>query len=186
MLVATLCERLVKVTTPLTAVRFVVPCKAPLPPRRLAATTVVLSLLRRFPNWSSIRITGCGAKAAPAVAVLAGCVRMVSLLAAAGLTTTLEEVAPAKLPLLKLKFVVPGRIDLQTAEGAHTVTRRRADVHAGRAQQRSRPGSQCQAHQLGGWQAGRRVVAKLVAAADDRLSAECRARHPVRGLSYED
>ena len=109
MLVATLCERFVKVTMPLTAATLVAPCNVPLPARRLAVTTV-LSLLRRFPNWSSIRTTGCGAKATPAVAVLAGCVRMVSRLAVAGPTTTLEEVAPAKLPLLKLTFIVSATV----------------------------------------------------------------------------
>ncbi len=36
MFVATLCERLVKVTRPLTAVRLVMPCKAPLPVPRAA------------------------------------------------------------------------------------------------------------------------------------------------------
>src|SRR5262249_46333831 len=59
MLVGTLWERLVKVTTPLIAVRLVVPCKVPLPALRLAVTVVALSLLRRLPNRSSIRITGC-------------------------------------------------------------------------------------------------------------------------------
>ena len=37
---------------------------------------------------------------------LIGCVTIVSLLAAAGLTTTFEEVALAKLPLVKLTFIV--------------------------------------------------------------------------------
>ena len=40
MLVATLCERFVKVTTPPIAVRLVLPCNAPLPAPRLALTTV--------------------------------------------------------------------------------------------------------------------------------------------------
>ena len=72
MLVATLCERLVKVTNPATAVRFVVPCKVPLPPFRLAVTTVALSLLRRFPYWSSTRTTGWGAKTTPATTLAGG------------------------------------------------------------------------------------------------------------------
>src|SRR5439155_23044473 len=80
----------------------VAPCKVPLPARRLAVTTV-LSLLRRFPNWSSIRITGCGAKATPARAVHDRCVCKVSVLVVSGLTTTMEEVAPAKLPPLNVK-----------------------------------------------------------------------------------
>ena len=50
--VATLCERLVKVTRPAVAVKLVTPCKIPLPALRLALTTVVLSLVRKFPNWS--------------------------------------------------------------------------------------------------------------------------------------
>ena len=50
MLVATLCARLVKATTPFSAVRFVAPCKVPLPALRVAITAVVLSLLRRLPN----------------------------------------------------------------------------------------------------------------------------------------
>src|SRR5438552_18824609 len=104
MLVATMCERLVNVRMPPLAVRLVVPCNVPLPPLRLAVTTVELSLLRRLPYWSSIRTCGCWAKTTPAVAVLEGWVRIVSLLAAAALTTTLEEVAPGKLPLLKLRF----------------------------------------------------------------------------------
>ena len=43
-------DRSVKVTTPLAAVRLVVPCKTPLPAARLAVTSVPLSLLRRLPN----------------------------------------------------------------------------------------------------------------------------------------
>ena len=49
MLVAILCDRLVNVTMPFTAVRLVVPCNVPLPPLRLAVTTVELSALRRLP-----------------------------------------------------------------------------------------------------------------------------------------
>ena len=47
---AALGDRSVKVTTPLTADRLVVPCKTPLPVARLAITVVPLSLLRRLPN----------------------------------------------------------------------------------------------------------------------------------------
>src|SRR5262245_51915033 len=46
---ATLWERLTKVTTPFTAVALKVPCKVPLPALRAAVTTVLLSLLRRLP-----------------------------------------------------------------------------------------------------------------------------------------
>src|SRR6266567_3510773 len=72
MLVATLWARLVKVTRPLAAVRLVVPCKGPLPAALAAVTTVLLSLLRRLPKASSIRMTGCWMKARPAVAVADG------------------------------------------------------------------------------------------------------------------
>src|SRR5216684_4494230 len=91
---------------PLMAARFVTPCKVPLPALRLALTTVVLSPLRRFPNWSSIRIKGCWTKITPAVAVLEGCDWMVSLLAAAALTTTLEEKAGRRDEALKLSVMV--------------------------------------------------------------------------------
>src|SRR5439155_772353 len=102
MLVATLWARLVKVTRPLAAVRLVVPCKGPLPAALAAVTTVLLSLLRRLPKASSIRMTGCWTKATPAVAVLGGWVKMVSLLAGAGTTATLPEfVAPPRPGLLK-------------------------------------------------------------------------------------
>src|SRR6266705_813555 len=93
-LVATLWERLVKVTMPLRAVATVVPCKGPAPALRVAVTVVELSEAIRLPNWSSIRMTGCGAKATPAVAAPAGWVKMVSLLAGAGTTVTLAEFVP--------------------------------------------------------------------------------------------
>src|SRR5262249_20851129 len=49
-LVATGCDKLVKVTTPLIAVRLVVPCNVPLPAKRAAETTVALSPERKLPN----------------------------------------------------------------------------------------------------------------------------------------
>ena len=39
---------------------------------RVALTTVLLSLPRKFPNWSSTRSTGCCGNATPAVAVVEG------------------------------------------------------------------------------------------------------------------
>ena len=65
---AMLYDRSVKVATPWTAVRLVVPCKAPLPAMRLAVTTVVLSLVTKLPAESSTRTTGWLVKATPAVA----------------------------------------------------------------------------------------------------------------------
>ena len=105
-LVATLCDKFVNATRPLAAAKLVVPCNVPLPAARAAVTTVLLSPLRKLPYESSIRRVGCCAKTMPAVAVLEGCVTIVSLLAAAGLTTTFEEVALPKLPLVKLMFIV--------------------------------------------------------------------------------
>src|ERR1043166_4395008 len=82
-LVATLCDRLTKVATPLAAVAVSVPCKGPLPAARAAVTTVLLSLLRKLPNASSTRTTGCWAKTTPAVAVAEGCLWSVKWSAAA-------------------------------------------------------------------------------------------------------
>ena len=54
MSLATLCERLVKVATPLTAVAVRVPCNVPLPALRAAVSTVLsvtpLAALRTVPN----------------------------------------------------------------------------------------------------------------------------------------
>src|SRR5207249_11844078 len=74
MFVATLCDKFVNVTRPSADVWLVAPCNVPLPALRLAVTTVELSALplaalRRFPNWSRTWMTGCWAKATPAVAV---------------------------------------------------------------------------------------------------------------------
>ncbi len=104
---ATLCDRLVKLTTPPIAVIFVAPWRVPLPAFRVAVTTVLLSLARKLPNWSSIRTAGCGAKDTPAVAVGDGCVRIVSRLAAAGTMVVLDEVTVGRPVLLaKLRLIV--------------------------------------------------------------------------------
>src|ERR1051326_6615425 len=55
-------------------------------------------------------MTGCCAKATPAVAVAEGCVAIVNRLAAAGLTTTLPEVALLSPLLLKLIVMVPALV----------------------------------------------------------------------------
>src|SRR6266568_2414126 len=90
------------------AVAVVVPCRVALPKLRAALTTVLLSLVRRFPKTSSIRICGCGAKAVPAVAVLAGWVWMVSLLADPALTVkTLLATLPRPLALAVSCLLVP-------------------------------------------------------------------------------
>src|SRR6266853_6877251 len=85
-LVATLCERLMKAARPLVAVALSVPCKVPLPAPRAALTTVLsdtpLALLRRLPNWSRTCRTGCWAKTTPAVALAEGWVWMAKTLGA--------------------------------------------------------------------------------------------------------
>src|SRR6266567_2307194 len=106
MLVATLWDKLVKATRPLTAVRLAAPCNVPAPATRSALTTVEPSLARKLPYWSSIRMTGCCAKTTPAMAVEEGWVRRVSLLAGAGLTAILAEVVPATPALAKSMLMV--------------------------------------------------------------------------------
>ena len=77
-----------KEATPPLAVAVVVPCSVAVPAPRVAVTTVLLSPLRKLPNWSSILTTGWFAKATPAVAVADGCVWIVSFVAAPALTVT--------------------------------------------------------------------------------------------------
>ena len=72
MLVATRCDKFVKVAKPLRAVAVTVPCNVPAPAARVAVTTVPLSELIKLPKVSSTRTTGCWAKTTPAVAALEG------------------------------------------------------------------------------------------------------------------
>src|SRR6266446_3202820 len=106
MLVATLCARLVKLTMPAVAVRFVAPCKPPLPALRAAVTKVLLSLLRKLPNWSSIRTTGCWTKATPAMVVEEGWTRIVKRFAAPAPSRTFDEVMLASEGALKAILIV--------------------------------------------------------------------------------
>src|SRR5882724_10977499 len=90
------------------AVAVVVPCRVALPRLRAALTAVLLSLVRKFPKTSSIRICGCGAKAVPAVAVLAGWVWTVSRLAGPASTVkTLLATLPRPLALAVNCLLVP-------------------------------------------------------------------------------
>ena len=75
-----------KAATPPLAVAVVVPCRVLVPAPRVAVTTVLLSLLRKLPNWSSMRMTGWVAKTTPAAAVADGCVWIVRRLATPALT----------------------------------------------------------------------------------------------------
>src|SRR5439155_1300763 len=71
---ATVWDRFAKVAIPLTAVAVKVPCRVPLPALRATVITVLLSLVRRLPLASSMRMTGCCARTTPAVAAAEGCV----------------------------------------------------------------------------------------------------------------
>src|SRR5262245_65374466 len=97
-LVATLCDRLVKVTRPATAVRLVLPWSVPLPAPRAALTVVLLLLVQELPNWSCRRRTGCWAKATPAAAVAEGWVWMARLLATPGTSRRAPRLAPVGRP----------------------------------------------------------------------------------------
>ena len=79
--------------TPLLAVTLVVPCNEAVPRLRVAVITVLLSVVIRLPTASTIRITGAGENAAPAVTVLGGCVCMAKL--AAGPVFTVKAVLTA-------------------------------------------------------------------------------------------
>src|ERR1043166_2738728 len=67
--VALVCDRLLKVAKPLTVVAVSGPCNVPVPALRAAVRTRPLSVVTRLPAASSTRITGCWANATPAVAV---------------------------------------------------------------------------------------------------------------------
>ena len=101
MVVATLCDKLTNVATPLLAVTFKPPCKVPLPALRAAVTTVLLLVTHRFPNWSAMRIAGCWAKGAPAVATAEGCVWTTNWLAAAAPTAMPVEVSTSRVVAVK-------------------------------------------------------------------------------------
>src|SRR6266508_5943138 len=93
MVLATLWERLANMATPLTAVTLVVPCKVPVPALRAAVTTVLLSLERRLPKASRIRIAGAGENVAPAFTVVGGCDWMAKLAAGPAFTVKTALVA---------------------------------------------------------------------------------------------
>src|SRR5437667_7856151 len=67
---------------PLTDVAVTVPCKVPVPALRVAVMTRPLSVVIKLPTASSTRMTCCVANVTPAVAVVDGCVTIVSLLVA--------------------------------------------------------------------------------------------------------
>lgn len=71
---ATVCDIFEKVTIPFFAVAVSMPCSVPAPASLAAVTTVLLSVVRRFPLASSTRTIGCWAKATPAVADTEGSV----------------------------------------------------------------------------------------------------------------
>ena len=73
---------------------------------RDAVTVCVLSLVMMLPNASSSFTTGWVVKATPAVAVAVGSVATTNWLAAAGVTTTLLEVAVRPLALVLKTMVI--------------------------------------------------------------------------------
>src|SRR3954470_13644201 len=82
MVPATLCDRFVNVARPEDAVAVTVPCSVPVPARRVAVTTVLLSEITRLPPTSRTSTTGCGENAAAAVGAGSGCVMMASCVGA--------------------------------------------------------------------------------------------------------
>src|ERR1051325_11205305 len=126
MSLATVCERLTKLATPLVAVALRVPCKLPLPVARAAVTTVLsvtpLATLRRLPNWSRTWRTGCCANATPAVAVDEGCVRMARVLAAPATSRRVPKLEAGATPVM---LAVPLRARLPLASGVPAVGRTR-------------------------------------------------------------
>src|SRR5258705_10353733 len=68
--------------------------------------TLLLSVLRKLPNWSSMRICGCGANETPATAVPGNWGKKVKLLAAPGVTVKFPQVGTAQLALPKTKVIV--------------------------------------------------------------------------------
>ena len=84
------------VATPPETVTVLVPWTGPAPFMSAAVTTVLLSPVSRLPYLSSSSITGWVANAWPAVAVADGWVWITHLLAAAGLTTMLADVAAVR------------------------------------------------------------------------------------------
>src|SRR5262245_35282724 len=121
-LVATLCERLVKVTMPAKAAMFVVPCNVPLPALRAAVTTKLLLLVQKLPNWSCRRRTGCWAKATPAAAVAEGWVWMARVLGAPATSRRAPSLAPVGRPAT---LAVPLRVRLPLASGVPALGRTR-------------------------------------------------------------
>src|SRR5206468_4074799 len=93
MVVVRLWDRFANVATPLTAEAIKVPCTVPLPALRATVTTVLLSLERRLPKASWIRIAGAGENVTPALTVVGGCVCMAKLAAGPAFTVKTALVA---------------------------------------------------------------------------------------------
>src|SRR3954471_9387717 len=116
---ATSSYRSVNVARPPTRDTVVVPFSGPAPPARMAVTTVVLSPLTRLPYWSSSRITGWIAKAAPAAAVADGCVRMTRVLGVEGLTVIGSVGGEDRLaPLLAPSAICPVVVETRSVNEA--------------------------------------------------------------------
>ena len=99
--------RLVNVATPPDTVAVKVPWSGPVPLPSAAVTTVLLSPVSRLHSGPLHKSRAGSGTPPPAVAVDEGCVWITNWVAAAGLTTTLLDVA-VKLPALvvKARFIV--------------------------------------------------------------------------------
>ena len=107
--VATLWKRFAKVATPLATVAVSVPCSVPPPAERAAVTIVELSLDTRLLKASVISTAGCGTKADPTIAVVAGWVTIRTFAAAAG-TGPKAPVFPLNVPSVALRSGAAGRM----------------------------------------------------------------------------
>src|SRR5437588_11776092 len=114
---ALLYARLAKVARPLTAVAVVVPWSASVPLAIVALTTVLLSEVIKLPEESSMRITGCWAKAAPATAPAEGWVRTASRLASPETSRKSPKLATLETPA---RLAVPVREMKPDARGVRT------------------------------------------------------------------
>lgn len=113
MVPALVMDKLPNAATPFTAVTPVVPCSTPLPAARVALTTVLLSLERKFPNASCTWMAGCCPKATPAVALLEGWVTTTNCAAPAALILKLALTAEPAPALEAVSALLPLRLRLK-------------------------------------------------------------------------
>ena len=118
MVSATLCDRLENVTVPLLAVAERIPCSVPVPDKRAAVTTVLLSVVIRFPPASSTLRIGCWENATPAVADDEGSVVMRSRTAGPSVIVKVLLVADVSPDAAALNCFEPMRLMLNPSNVA--------------------------------------------------------------------